>query len=1134
MQQGKIATILEQIQSFRQLLNQDERYQEELDELDEMLEDTKDPLLIMVMGEFSTGKSTFINALVGQEVAAMNATPTTAVITKLCYGAKDEIVVYFRDGSQQQESVESFARLTAEADEVSNRRHASIDYVERRMPLPVLKSVTIIDSPGLNAIKEEHGVATRRFMDKADTVIWMFSIENAASQSEFDAMAELNPRLRPIALINKMDLVDDEDEESPEELLAEIQGKLGERVQAVMGISAEMALRGKLENNAGMLAESGLDAFYDFIEMSVLPQREVYKLNTLLTDLTDFVGGMAETLDTRDREIEAGKDTDYGAYIEQKALLAPLQDGLEEVVRPVCAYCRENPQTVSAHAFWGVVYYYGLVVEKDEDKAIDELQAAAVRHDKLAQMMLAEIYLKKEDYEKSIYWVKEGAKQGNAECQALLGLFYCNDTENKLVGCDYAKAREYYEKSAAQGCAAGQAGLGKMYLWGWGVDEDDDKAIALFRQAAEQQDDNALCGLGHCYRNGWGCSKDSGKAAAYYQQAAKSGNSEAQVYLAICRIEGDGVEPAVQQGLKELQACAEQGIYIATKYLADWYSDVPVEGEEAVRAFGYQKIVAEAGEVTAMYSLACAYLTGKGTDCDETAAWKWMKKAADLEYPPAMYEFANHLLTVEGIARDERKAGNLIKKAADAGYWPAVQDYACCLENGLWNIKQDKVKAVKLFTQCVEQGMPRAMYYLAGYYRAGEVVAQDDAKYVDLLCKAAEAGVPEAQRESAINLLDFDQKEDAANKEAVRLLQQAAEQGDAEAQLWLGFCYEEGCGIAQDAKKAVDCYKRAARVGLARAQFELGACYRDGRGTAKNEKEAFEWFKKAARQGEAYAANAVGLCYLDGIGVSGNLGEAFAWFKKSAENGFSWGMYNLGMAYQNSWGTVKDDTKAFTWYKRAYEQGLAAAAYRIGLCYEDGRGVPKADRKTAEKWFKIAADAGDEDAQAKLTEIRKIQDMIGEANSNDSFAAYEMGLRFEEGRGVDQDYAAAQEYFLQAAANGHVEAQIKVGQYYRDGTVTRDLVRACQWFSNAAMQQSAEGQFLYGLSLMNGMGTEVNKKEALKWIGKASEQGYDKASRYLAKYQEENSGEKSGNSGCGGCGCLFWAIIILAILSKLH
>jgi len=231
---------------------------------------------------------------------------------------------------------------------------------------------------------------------------------------------------------------------------------------------------------------------------------------------------------------------------------------------------------------------------------------------------------------------------------------------------------------------------------------------------------------------------------------------------------------------------------------------------------------------------------------------------------------------------------------------------------------------------------------------------------------------------------------------------------------------------------------------------------------------------------------------------------------------------------------VKDDTKAFTWYKRAYEQGLAAAAYRIGLCYEDGRGVPKADRKTAEKWFKIAADAGDEDAQAKLTEIRKIQDMIGEANSNDSFAAYEMGLRFEEGRGVDQDYAAAQEYFLQAAANGHVEAQIKVGQYYRDGTVTRDLVRACQWFSNAAMQQSAEGQFLYGLSLMNGMGTEVNKKEALKWIGKASEQGYDKASRYLAKYQEENSGEKSGNSGCGGCGCLFWAIIILAILSKLH
>lgn len=1144
MQQGIIADTLEQLQSFRQILNQSNRYQREVDALDELIADTKEPLLIMVMGEFSTGKSTFINSLVGQEVAAMNATPTTAVITKLCYGQKDEIVVHFRDGSQRQESVESFARLTAEADEDSNKRHATIDYVERRMTLPVLRSVTIIDSPGLNAIKAEHGVATRRFVDKADAVIWMFSVENAASQSEFDAMDELAPRLRPIALINKMDLVDDDDEETPEELLAEIEGKLGERVQAVIGISAEMALRGKMENNAGLLAESGLDTFYSFIEKNVLPHRDVYKLNTLLADLTEFVCDVAATLDAKDTETEAIKDADYGKYIDQKAMLAPLQDGLEDLVRPVCAYCQANSQAVTARVFMGVLYRYGIGVEKNEDKAVEEFQAAAVRHDKLAQFMLAYIYMDKEDFEKGGYWLKEGAAQGSAECQALLGLFYCTDTEHKIVGCDYAKALEYYEKAAAQGYAAGQAGLGGMYLWGLGVAEDYAKAMELLLQAADQQDENALCDLGHCYRNGWGCKKDSAKAVAYYQQAVELGNEEAYVYLAICQIEGDGVKQAVQQGLKALQECAERGNLTATKYLADWYSsNAPMEGEEAAKAFGYQKTVAESGDASAMFSLALAYLTGKGTDRDEKAGWKWMKKAADVEYPPAMYEYSNHLASADGVIRDERKAVKLLKKAADAGHWPAVLDYACGLDNGLWGIQQDSAKAVELFKQCAEQGIPRAMYYLACHYRDGDVVAKNNAKYVKLLCKAVEAGLPEAQRELAINRLDFTHSTKADNKRAVQLLLQAAEQSDAEAQLWLGFCYEEGCGIKQDYAKAFDCYKQAANAGLSRAQLELGSCYRNGQGTAKDEKKAVEWFKKAAKQGEAVAANALGVCYIDGIGVGGNQGEAYDWFKKSAEQGYSWGMYNLGMAYQNGWGTVKDDKTAFTWFTRAHEQGIAEADYRIGLCYEEGRGV-KADQEKAEDWFKKAAAAGDEDAQAKLEEIRRkkeekrkeqetVQALIRRANNNDSVALYDLGTRFEDGRGVKQDYSIAQEYFLQAAANGHVEAQISVGEYYRDGKVTRDLVRACQWFSNAAMQKSAKGQFLYGLCLMNGTGTEVDKERGCEWIQAASEQGYDKASRYLKRYMDEN-GKKEDEDGGGCCGCLVVVVIILFILSKLH
>lgn len=67
-------------------------------DMNEIVKNIKSPLLIMVMGEFSTGKSTFINALVGKSITKVDAKPTTAVITKLSYGTEDKIMVFFRNG----------------------------------------------------------------------------------------------------------------------------------------------------------------------------------------------------------------------------------------------------------------------------------------------------------------------------------------------------------------------------------------------------------------------------------------------------------------------------------------------------------------------------------------------------------------------------------------------------------------------------------------------------------------------------------------------------------------------------------------------------------------------------------------------------------------------------------------------------------------------------------------------------------------------------------------------------------------------------------------------------------------------------------------------------------------------------
>ena len=75
----------------------------------------------------------------------------------------------------------------------------------------------------------------------------------------------------------------------------------------------------------------------------------------------------------------------------------------------------------------------------------------------------------------------------------------------------------------------------------------------------------------------------------------------------------------------------------------------------------------------------------------------------------------------------------------------------------------------------------------------------------------------------------------------------SAEQGDAEAQFNLGWCYDDGRGVAKDYAEAVKWYRQAAEQGHAEAQYNLGCGYANGQGVAKDKVEAYVWFSMAAR-----------------------------------------------------------------------------------------------------------------------------------------------------------------------------------------------------------------------------------------------------------------------------------------------
>jgi tetratricopeptide (TPR) repeat protein len=113
---------------------------------------------------------------------------------------------------------------------------------------------------------------------------------------------------------------------------------------------------------------------------------------------------------------------------------------------------------------------------------------------------------------------------------------------------------------------------------------------------------------------------------------------------------------------------------------------------------------------------------------------------------------------------------------------------------------------------------------------------------------------------------------------AVMWYKKAAEQGDAEAQDWLGDCYLSGEGVAQDEAQAVKWYRKAAEQGNTEAQISLGGCY-------LGKAEAVKWYRKAAEQGDAFAQFMLGTCYNNGYGVPKDDVVAYMWYNLSAAKG---------------------------------------------------------------------------------------------------------------------------------------------------------------------------------------------------------------------------------------------------------
>jgi TPR repeat protein len=224
------------------------------------------------------------------------------------------------------------------------------------------------------------------------------------------------------------------------------------------------------------------------------------------------------------------------------------------------------------------------------------------------------------------------------------------------VAQDYSKAREWYEKAAAQSNAKAMFNLGLLYEWGQGVALDYGKAREWYEKAAAKDEPAAMVNLGLLYETGRGVARDDGKAREWFEKAAAKGNADAKAAL-------QRLAPAVAP--PPPPAVALQDADAMTK-LGDNYR----YGQEGVaQDYGkarewYEKAAAK-GESKAMVSLGFLYTFGHPQDYAK--AREWYEKAAAQSNSKAMTELGKLYENGLGVAEDYEKARAWYGKAAAIG-----------------------------------------------------------------------------------------------------------------------------------------------------------------------------------------------------------------------------------------------------------------------------------------------------------------------------------------------------------------------------------------------------------------------------------------------------------------------------------
>jgi small GTP-binding protein len=252
---------------------------------------------VVVLGAFKRGKSSLLNALLGQAVLPTGVLPLTSVITVVRNGPRERLVINRLDGSSIERPIGDLAQFVTEASNPGNVERIDTLYVE--LPHPLLEAgLQLVDTPGVASVHKHNTETARAALGRVDVALCVLAADQPLADSELELFEQVAGRAgRVLVAVNRIDTVDAADR-------AAVLAFVAERLDA-----------------AGLAADDQ--------EVFAVSAREGAGLQALRATLAELALGDRDQLlatSVKATVMLAARELDRMGSVESRALELPLED----------------------------------------------------------------------------------------------------------------------------------------------------------------------------------------------------------------------------------------------------------------------------------------------------------------------------------------------------------------------------------------------------------------------------------------------------------------------------------------------------------------------------------------------------------------------------------------------------------------------------------------------------------------------------------------------------------------------------------------------------------------------------------------------------------------------------------------